>query len=525
MTDQRLLLGIDLGTSSVKVLLVTPEGRTAGKGAAEYPIDRPYPDRAEQHTEAWWAGLVLATRQALDEAAQRDPVANRPQDRIVAIGFSGQMHGTVLLSASHEVLAPAIIWPDQRSGEEVRALAAEVGPDRVIAFAGGPLASGFQAATIRWLRAHEPRLLERAALILAPKDSVRLRLTGEVGTEPSDACGTGMFSPTTGRWAPELMAAVGVEPDRLPPVREATTVAGTLRRVAALDLGLPEGIPVVMGGADTPTGLLGAGLVGPGSILLTISTGGQLAVPAMTPKPDLTGSTHTFCSVLAPSSRSAGWYRMAAILSAGIALRWLRDSVFALDGEDTYEQMLDWARDVPPGSRGLIFLPYLAGERNPHMDPDARGVLLGLTAAHGRPELVRAVVEGITLGCFDASRALAEAGGLPTSIVLAGGGGRSRLWQQIVADVFGLPVRHLESGEQAALGACLLAGAGARVLDPVTAALAWARLGDVVEPDPGRHATYLDLYGVFREGYPKLREDFRRLGAIARPRGPRRRAR
>lgn len=171
-----------------------------------------------------------------------------------------------------------------------------------------------------------------------------------------------------------------------------------------------------------------------------------------------------------------------------------------------------------------MFLPYLAGERSPHMDPDARGVLLGLTAAHGRPELVRAVVEGITLGCFDASRALAEAGALPTSIVLAGGGGRSGLWQQIVADVFGLPVRHLESGEQAALGACLLAGAGARVLDPVTAALAWARLGDVVEADPGRHATYLDVYGVFKGGYPKLREDFRRLGALTRPRGPRGRA-
>jgi len=514
VTDQRLLLGIDLGTSSVKVLLVTPEGRIAGGGAAEYAIDRPRPDWAEQHTDAWWAGLVTATRRAMNEAAQRDPAAGRPQDRIVAIGFSGQMHGTVLLSASHDVLAPAIIWPDQRSGEEVAALSAEVGPERVIALAGGPLASGFQAATIRWLRAHEPRLLERTALILAPKDSVRLRLTGEVGTEPSDGCGTGMFSPTTRRWAPELVAAVGVGPDRLPPVVEATSVAGTLRRTVALELALPQGIPVVVGGADTPAGLLGAGLVGSESFLLTISTGGQLAVPTMTPEPDLTGCTYTFCSVLAPSPRSAGWYRMAAILSAGLALRWLRDSVFALDGADAYDRMLDWARGVPPGSRGLMFLPYLTGARNPHMDPDARGVLLGLTAAHGRPELVRSVIEGITLGCFDASRSLAEAGELPASIVLAGGGGRSDVWQQVVADVFGLPVRHLKSGEQAALGACLLAGAGARVLDPATAAPTWATLGDVVEPNPGRHATYGEVYEVFKAGYPKLREDFKRLGAL-----------
>ena len=514
MSDQRLLLGIDLGTSSVKALLVTLDGGIIGAGAAEYPIDRPRPDRAEQDTEAWWAGLVRATRLALDEAARRPAMTGRPQDRVVAIGLAGQMHGTVLLSAAHEVLAPAVIWPDQRSGEEAAALTADIGPQRLIALAGGPLASGFQAATVRWLRVHEPRLLERTAFIVAPKDAVRLRMTGQVGTEPSDASGTGMFSPTSRTWAPELVAAVGVEPDRLPALTEATSAVGTLRPSAAEELGLPEGIPVVAGGADTPAGVLGAGLVAPGSLLLTISSGGQLAVPALTPDPDVTGRSHTLCSVLAPSPRSAGWYRMAAILSAGLALRWLRDSVFALEGPDAYDRMLDWAADVPPGSRGLVFLPYLAGERNPHLDPDARGVLLGLTAAHGRPELVRSVVEGITLGCFDAARALVEGARPPDSIVLAGGGGRSAVWQHIVADVFGLPVRHLESGEQAALGACLLAGAGAGVLDPVTEAGAWARLGAAVEPDPDRQATYRDVYEVYRSGYPKLSEDFRRLRAL-----------
>jgi xylulokinase len=206
---------------------------------------------------------------------------------------------------------------------------------------------------------------------------------------------------------------------------------------------------------------------------------------------------------------------MAATLSAGLALRWLRDEVFELRGGDAYARMLEMADAVPPGSRGLIFLPYLAGERSPHLDPSARGVLLGLTASHGRAELVRAVVEGITLGCFDASRALADAGRLGSMITLAGGGAKSPAWQRIVADVFGLPLRRLESGEQAALGACLLAGAGVRAFDPVATAAAWVKLGPVIEPDPARHDTYGSVYAVFRDGYPTLRREFSRLGAIA----------
>ena len=202
---------------------------------------------------------------------------------------------------------------------------------------------------------------------------------------------------------------------------------------------------------------------------------------------------------------------MAATLSAGLALGWLRDAVFDLDEPNAYARMLSWAAAVPPGANGLVFLPYLAGERSPHMDPGARGVLLGLRAAHGRGEIVRAVVEGITLGVYDASRALAEAGALPGAIVFAGGGSRSPLWQQIVADVFGLPVRRLETAEQAALGACLLAAAGIGLVEARDAAVAWASLGPVVEPDDGRRAVYRDVYGIYRAGYPKLRDDFHRL--------------
>jgi xylulokinase len=260
--------------------------------------------------------------------------------------------------------------------------------------------------------------------------------------------------------------------------------------------------------------MLGAGLTSRETFMLSLSTGGQLAVPAAEPDIDPTGTTLTYCSVLPPSPTAAGWYRMAAILSAGLALRWLRDEVFALTGPDAYTRMLDLAATVPPGSRGLVFLPYLAGERSPHLDPQARGVLLGLTAAHGRAEMARAVVEGITLGCYDASRGLAESGKLGFAITLAGGGAKSPEWQHIVADVFGLPVRHLESGEQAALGACLLAGGGVGAFDTAATAPAWARLGPVIEPDPVKHETYGAVYDVFRDGYPSLKPTFAKLAAL-----------
>ena len=506
-----LLLGIDLGTSSVKVLLVTAAGRPVGRGSAGYPISRPGPDRAEQDPDTWWRGIVTATRAAMADAASEDAGGGPVADRIAAIGFAGQMHGTVLLADNHDVLAPAIVWPDQRSGPEATAISTELGRERVFQLAGGPLATGFQAATIRWLRRYEPALLDRTAVILTPKDAIRLRMTGEVVSEPSDGSGTGLLDPRTRDWSPELLAAVGVGRDRLPRLAEAAGVVGHLLPGPAAELGMPSGIPVVAGGADTPVGMLGAGLVAADALLLTISSGGQLAVPSVAPDIDTTGRSHTFCAALPPAPGAAGWYRMAAILSAGLALAWLRDSVFALKGAGAYDRMLRWAASVPPGARGLVFLPYLAGERSPHMDPEARGVLVGLTASHGRPELVRAVVEGITLGCFDASRALAEAGALPSSIVLAGGGSRSSTWQQIVADVFGFPVRRLETAEQAAIGACVLAAAGIGLVDAANAAVSWASLGPAVEPDASRHVTYSEVYETFRAGYPKLREDFGRL--------------
>lgn len=499
---------MDLGTSALKVLLVALDGRILGRASAGYRIDRPGPDRAEQYPEAWWHALEAGVRQALATAQAADPDASDPGSRIAAIGLSGQMHGTVLLGDDLRPLGPAIIWTDQRSARQVESLTAKVGRERLIEIVGGPLATGFQAPTVRWLRDEEPARWADVRMVLTPKDALCLHLTGELATDPSDGSGTGLLDQAARRWSDQILAAVGLEADRLPPLRDASALAGTLRPDAAAALGLPAGIPVATGAGDTPAGLLGAGVIAPDVLFLSLSTGGQLAVPAKASTVDLMGRTHTFCAALAPSAAASGWYRLAATLSAGGALHWLRDAVFALDTPDAYERMVAWAGDVPVGARGLIFLPYLIGERSPHMDPEARGVFLGLTARHGQPELVRAVLEGVTLACFDASRVLAEAGALPDRLVLAGGGARSPLWQRIVADVFGMPVRRLEIGEQAALGACILAGAAVDLLDPAAASRAWARLGRTAQPDAAANARYLELLELFRDAYATNRAAF-----------------
>jgi xylulokinase len=499
------LLGIDLGTSSVKVLLATATGQIVGQGSAEYAIRRPQPDQAEQNPEDWWQATLAAVRQAL---------VDRPDQPIAAIGLSGQMHGTVLLDKSGQVLAPAIIWPDQRSRQQVREITSLIGLERLIELTGSPVATGFQAATLRWLQQHRPELWSRVQTVLLPKDYLRWRLTGTFQTDPSDGSGTLLLDVNQRDWSPEILAALQIESSILPPVQPSTTISTELSQTAAAALGLPAGIPVVTGAADTACAALGAGIVDGRTLLLTISTGGQLILPASTVQVDRAGRIHTFCGALSPGPEQAGWYQMAAILSAGQALRWLRDQILGLSGPAAYRQMTAWAEAVPPGAKGLLFVPYLSGERSPHMDPQARGLFLGLTAAHGRPELVRAVLEGVALACYDAFQILAELGAEPECVIMAGGGARSQLWQQIVADIFALPVRRLAVGEQSALGALLLAGGGVGLFDPGAAARAWAGYERPIEPNRPHHALYQRLLTIYREAYQKHREDFRQLGSL-----------
>jgi len=463
------LLGIDLGTSAVKAMLISPDGRVAGIGSAEYAISRPRPDRAEQSPDDWWAATARAVRLAMDKAGGT-------KQAVLAIGLSGQMHGTVLLDRAYRLLDQAIIWPDRRSADQVKEIGRRVGTERLIQISGSPAATGFQAATILWLQQEKPDLWRKSKFILTPKDYLRWRLTGEISSEPSDGSGTLLLDVHRRDWSAELLDRLAISRGQLPPVSSSTRISGELSPPAAEVLGLRPGIPVV--------------------------------------NLDLHGRLHTFCSAIDPAAGRAGWYQMAAILSAGMSLRWLRDQLFCLSDDGAYEQMVSWAEETPPGANGLLFLPYLAGERTPHMDPHARGMFLGLTAGHGRGQMVRAVMEGVGLACYDAFSVLVELGGRPDRIIMAAGGARSQLWRQILADIFDLPVQPLLINEQSAVGACLLAGAGISAFDPLEAAQSWAVYGPVVEPQPDYTARYHQLLAIYRNAYHKHIDDFQELSQL-----------
>lgn len=488
------LLGIDLGTSTVKALLSTIDGTVAASAFAEYPITQPQPDRAEQSPEVWRRAAAGAVREVL---------ARAPHAQIAAIGLSGQMHGTVLLDAAHQPLAPAVIWPDRRSVAQVKEITALVGAERLHAITGSPMATGFQAATVRWFQQESRELWQQVKMILLPKDYLRFWLTGVFATDPSDAAGALLFDETRRDWSDELLDLLEIRREQLPPVQPSATISGYLHEEAARTLGLPAGIPVASGAADTACSLLGAGVVENNQLLLTISTGGQLVQPCKKVRTDARGRIHTFCSALEPGEGRAGWYQMGAMLAAGMALRWLRAVLFETPEQVAYEQMMVLASQEAPGANGLLFLPYLVGERTPYMDPTARGVFFGLTLGHTRGALIRAVVEGVTLAAYNAYDVLHTLGAESQQIVLAGGGAASHFWQQVVADVFGLPVQPLRTVEQSAVGACILAGAAIGAHDPAEAARAWVHYGSPVQPDGARHTFYQARLAAFQALYQR----------------------
>jgi xylulokinase len=500
-----LFLGLDLGTSSVKAIIVDSAGTVVGQGSGDYPIHRPQPTHAEQEPEAWWQATRQAVRQAHATLSNAHAIA--------AIGVTGQMHGTVLLDKTGGLLAPAIIWPDQRSPVEVQGITQQFGAAQLIATTGSPLATGFQAATLHWLHKHRPEIWSSIGKVLLPKDYLRWRLTGYFATDPSDAAGTLLLDATTRTWAGNLLHLLEIDPAWLPPIQPANSIAGVLLPEAAAALGLPPGLPVVTGAADTPCSALGAGIISSDSLLLTLSSGGQLFIPTARVDVDLQGRIHTFCSALEPTM-GPGWVQMAALLNVGLVLRWLRDQLWELTGPDAYTQITSWAANAPLGANGLLFLPYLVGERTPYMDSRARGLFMGLTLSHGRAEIARAVLEGISLACYNAFTVLQEVGASPERIVLAGGGATSPFWRQLIADIFGRPVYPLAISAQSALGAALLAGNGTGHFELISTAQSWARLERPVLPNLDHHATYQQLLPLFRETYTQNRKLMAALGSL-----------
>jgi xylulokinase len=498
-----LLLGIDLGTSSAKALLFDADsGQILSVGQQEYPLLQPAPMYAEQNPEDWWQATVQAVNQCLQDS-----------DRwaVSAIGLTGQMHGGAFLDDAYQPIAPAIIWADGRSGAVAQAMIEQIGEERFCQIAGTVPAAGFFASTLVWLKQNDPELLNHIGHIVLPKDYLRLKLTGELAAEISDASATGLFDIVNGDWSQELITAFDLPPAIFPEILPSAFVAGTLLPSVAETLDLPAGIPVIAGCSDQPAQAITNALITPGAASLTIGTGGQVFAPVAI-RPDQPTPTdprlHVFCHAV-PEMH----YLLGATLSAGLSLRWLRNLLELQSQSDAYALLSAEASQVAPGADGLIFLPYLAGERTPYMDAQARGGFIGLRLHHTRGHMARAVMEGVAFSMRQVLELVLMTGHLSIERVIASGGAlESDVWRQIVTDVVGLPLVRSLSREQTATGAALLAGIGSgRYASFDEASTQTARFTEPTLPETSTQGIYNDIYTQFCELYPTLKMDFHRL--------------
>lgn len=511
MTRQaEYFLGIDIGTSGTKVLLVTEDGRPVASWTEEYPLHQPKPGWAEQDADDWWQATIKATRGVLQKAGVSG-------SQVAAVGFSGQMHGSVFLDEHGAVVRPPLLWCDVRTSEQCRTITEKVGGrERLLELTGNPALEGFTAPKVVWLQENEPDAYARVRHILLPKDYVRYKLTGELMAEVSDAAGTLLFDVEKSEWSQPVLEALGIEPGMLPPVVQSFDVAGRVTAEAAALTGLAEGTPVVAGGADNTCGAVGSGIVREGVFLSSIGSSGVVLTPSGTASKDPKGRVHTF-----NHSVKDQWYLMGVTLAAGLSLKWFRDqmspaekAVEAAGGPDAYDLLSAQAAQSPAGSRGLFFLPYLNGERTPHADADARGVFFGLSGAHTRADMIRSVFEGVTFSLRDSVEIMRELGREVSEIRAIGGGAKSPFWRQIQADVFGADVLTLEIDEGPAFGAALLAMVGAgRYKSVVEAADATVRIKDRTSPSENVE-TYNKSYEFYRSLYPAFKERFAALGRL-----------
>ena len=507
--SRTFLLGVDIGTSGTKAVLFTPEGETVAEAARRYPMTPPHGGWAEQHPSLWWDAVCACLR----ELTARPEVEG---GEILSLGLSGQMHGSVLLDGEGNPTAPAILWCDTRVQTECAEIENIFGGKMLTAVTGSRALCNFTAPKLMWMRHHSPDALRRARILLMPKDYIRFCLTGKYAAEPSDACGTLLYDTRNFRWSEELCRGMEIDPALLPPLVASAEVVGTVTPAAAAATGLPVGIPVVGGAGDNAASAVGVGAVTPGRAFVTVGTSGNVYTHTDRFAADAEGRFHTFCSAV-----PGEWTFLGAVQSAGLNLRWFRetccsslDADAAARGMDPYVLLDEEASARQAGGGGLFYLPYLLGERTPHLDPHARGCFIGLRPDHDRGAMARAVMEGVCFALADCKELFDACGVEVKEITFCGGGGKSALWRQIMADIFARPIARPRSGESAALGAALLGAVGIGLYPDIPSACTAVCTAES-STVPQNAAAYARIYGVWKTLYPALKASFAAAAALS----------
>lgn len=507
------LVGIDIGTSGTKTVIFDEVGSVIASALSEYPLSQPYPGWAEQEPEDWWNAVCETVHGCIAKSGLA-------ASDIGGVGLSGQMHGLVMLGADGKVLRPAILWCDQRTAQQCEDITRLVGGQRLIEITANPAMTGFTASKILWVQEHEPHIYEKCVKILLPKDYIRYRLTGEFATEVSDASGMQLLDVPKRRWSGEVCGKLGIDTALLARVHESAEVSGRVSRAGASQTGLKQGTPVAGGAGDQAAGAVGAGIVRSGIASATIGTSGVVFAYTDRITIDPKGRVHTLCHAV-----PGMWHVMGVTQGAGLSLRWFRDEFCGAEvqtaarmGISPYQLMDAEAARVQPGCGGLLYLPYLMGERSPHLDPNAKGVFFGLTARHGRCDMLRAVMEGVTYSLRDCLDIIEQMDIPVQQVRAAGGGAKSALWRQMLSDVFGKPIVTAADSEGPALGAALLAGVGTGAYGSVAQACeAVVAPGGEIRPDSHNLEAYRRFYSMYTRLYPALCEQYVYLSEILSP--------
>ncbi len=504
------LIGVDLGTSGTKTVIFDEEGRVLASETVEYPLYQPKNGWAEQEPLDWWNASCTGIKAVLSKSGIDGHA-------VKGLGISGQMHGLVMLDKNGDVLRRSIIWCDQRTAAECDEITQKVGRERLIQITANPALTGFTASKILWVRNNEPEVYEKCAHILLPKDYVRYMLTGEFATEVSDASGMQLLDVPARKWSDEVLSKLNIDKSLLAKVYESPQVTGTVSARASELCGLPAGTPVVGGAGDNAAAAVGTGTVRDGIAFTTLGTSGVVFAHTDKISIDPLGRVHTFCCAV-----PGAWHVMGVTQAAGLSLKWFRDNFCQAEIEtakgmevDPYYLMDKEAEKIPIGCDSLLYMPYLMGERTPHLDPDCRGVFFGLSARHTRQHLLRAVMEGVAYSQRDSVEVLRSMGVTIKDMLACGGGGTSSLWRQMLADVYGCPVKTVTSKEGPALGVAILAGVGTGVYSSVQEGCA-----SVIKTNPPQNPlaenslAYEKYYGLYKKLYPSLKESYKALSKL-----------